>query len=66
MDYKPLKDALAGYFRDTYNHINNVSYRVMDALSPSSGLENRLAFAGIPNRLFQGNSTADKKRHFMG
>ena len=60
MDYKPLKDAMISYFRDVYYSLGNISQRVMDALNPSYGLENRLAFAGIPNGLFQGNNPIGK------
>lgn len=49
MDYKPLKDAMVSYFRDAYNSISSIGQRVMDTLNPSSGLENRLAFASVPN-----------------
>ena len=55
MDYKPLKDAMVSYFREVYYSLGNISQKVMDALNPSSGLENRLAFAGVPNDFVQEN-----------
>lgn len=59
MNYRPIKNAM-NYLTDVYYGIKDITQKIGNSLFPSSGLENRLAFAGIPNGFVQGNSIVDE------